>query len=123
MGPSQWEPDERIPYSGTRRFIKAFQEKFDRIPSYHTASAYASLRLLQNAVEECKCLDQARIREYLLALDSLTLLGRFKVDLQGRQVGHTPSIVQWQQGRKEIIYPPKFRTAQPQMPTPSVPEH
>ncbi|MFH1035605.1 MAG: amino acid ABC transporter substrate-binding protein [Pseudomonadota bacterium] len=118
MGPSHWEADERVPFPGTRRFIKAFKERTGQVPSYHPAAAYASLTLLENAVGQAQCLDQAKIRQYLLDLDSVTLLGRFKVDRQGHQVGHNPFIIQWQQGSKEIIYPPKMRTAKPQMPAP-----
>jgi branched-chain amino acid transport system substrate-binding protein len=123
MGPSQWEADERIPYPGSRRFISAFREQTGLAPSYHAASAYASLVLLENAVLYAQSLEQARIREYLLELDSITILGRFKVDHRGRQVGHNPFIIQWQRGRKEIVYPPKMRTAKPQMPAPPARGH
>ncbi|MBI5521790.1 MAG: amino acid ABC transporter substrate-binding protein [Desulfarculus sp.] len=110
MGPSQWESDERLPYPGTRRFIQDFCSQTGLAPSYHAASAYASLTLLENAVRHTQSLDQEKIREYLLDLDSMTILGRFKVDRQGRQIGHSPFIVQWQKGQKEIIYPPRMRT-------------
>lgn len=116
MGPSQWEADERLPYPGTRRFIQDFCSRTGLAPSYHAASAYASLTLLENAVRHTRSLDQKKIREYLLELDSMTILGRFKVDPQGRQVGHSPFIVQWQKGQKEIVYPPRMRTAQAVLP-------
>lgn len=116
MGASQWEADERLPYPGTRRFIQDFCAQTGQAPSYHAASAYASLVLLENAVRHNQSLDQEKIREYLLELDSVTILGRFKVDRQGRQVGHSPFIIQWQKGRKEIVYPPRLRTAPVQWP-------
>lgn len=118
MGASQWEPDERLPYPGTRRFIQDFRSQTGLAPSYHAASAYASLVLLESAVRHSQSLDQDKIREYLLDLDSMTILGRFKVDRQGRQVGHSPFIIQWQKGQKEIVYPPRMRTAQPLLPPP-----
>ncbi|MBI4797505.1 MAG: amino acid ABC transporter substrate-binding protein [Desulfarculus sp.] len=117
MGPSQWESDERLPYPGTRRFIQDFCSQTGLAPSYHAASAYASLTLLENAVRHTQSLDQEKIRQYLLELDSMTILGRFKVDRQGRQVGHSPFIVQWQKGQKEIVYPPRLRTAQALLPS------
>lgn len=39
------------------------------------------------------------------------MIGRFKVDPNGRQIGHNPLIIQWQGGRKEIVYPTKMQTA------------
>ncbi len=121
MGPSQWEADERVPFPGTRRFINAFRQATGLTPSYHAASAYAGLLLLENAVRQVHSLDQAKVREYLLALDTVNILGRFKVDQQGRQVGHNALVIQWQQGRKEIVYPPKMATAPPILPAPPAP--
>ncbi len=41
--------------------------------------------------------------------------GRFKVDETGHQVGHNPMVIQWQKGRKEIVYPTKMKTAEPML--------
>jgi hypothetical protein len=38
-------------------------------------------------------------------------MGRFKVDEKGRQIGHNPILIQWQNGVKEIVYPTKLQTA------------
>jgi branched-chain amino acid transport system substrate-binding protein len=43
----------------------------------------------------------------------VTVIGRFKVDSTGKQIGHNPILVQWQDGNKEIVYPTKMRTAAP----------
>ena len=113
FAPSQWEPDERIPYPGTTRFVADFQAAYGRLPSYHAGSAYASCQILEQAIRHVQAIDQRRIREYVMALDTVTVIGRFKVDHAGRQVGHNPILVQWQDGRKEIVYPTKMQTAEP----------
>jgi branched-chain amino acid transport system substrate-binding protein len=113
FGPSQWEPDERIPYPGTTQFIQAFQTAYRKMPSYHAGSAYASCQILEQAVDDLHDIDHERIRDYISALDTVTVIGRFKVDPTGRQIGHNPILVQWQGGHKEIVYPTKMQTAPP----------
>lgn len=111
MGPSQWEPDERIPFPGTRKFIDDFQSFARKQPSYHAGSAYAACQIMEKAVTTLGGLDQAKVRDFILALDTVTVIGRFKVDHQGKQIGHNPILVQWQNERKEIVYPTKMQTA------------
>jgi branched-chain amino acid transport system substrate-binding protein len=113
FGPSQWEPDERIPFPGTNKFIQDFKSAYHKLPSYHAGSAYASCQILERAITEVGEIDHQRIRDYVSALDTVTVIGRFKVDHQGKQVGHNPILIQWQAGRKEIVYPTKMRTAAP----------
>ena len=111
FGPSQWEPDERIPFPGTKRFIEKFVAFAKKVPSYHAGSAYAASEIFESAITQTKSLDHNKIREYILAMDTVTVIGRFKVDHKGKQIGHNPIMIQWQQGEKEIVYPTKMQTA------------
>jgi branched-chain amino acid transport system substrate-binding protein len=111
FGPSQWEPFERIPFPGTSRFIRDFVEYSGLMPSYHASAAFSACQILERAVTETRSLDHDRIRDYISRLDSVSVIGRFKVDPNGRQIGHNPLIIQWQGGRKEIVYPTKMQTA------------
>jgi branched-chain amino acid transport system substrate-binding protein len=114
FGPSQWEPDERIPFPGTTNFIHDFQTAYGKLPSYHAGSAYASCQILERVIIDLNEINHNRIRDYIMSLDTITVIGRFKVDHHGKQVGHNPILVQWQAGKKEIVYPTKMQTAQPQ---------
>jgi len=58
-------------------------------------------------------LDQEKIRDFIHSLDTVTVIGRFKVDHTGMQIGHNPLLIQWQQGKKEIVYPTSLQTAPP----------
>lgn len=111
FGPSQWEPNERIPFPGTREFVNAFNRFSGKIPSYHAGSAYAACQLMADAVRYTGSLDNRKLRNYIAALDTVTVIGRFKVDPAGRQIGHNPIIIQWQQDKKEIVWPYKMQTA------------
>jgi branched-chain amino acid transport system substrate-binding protein len=113
FGSSQWEPDERIPFPGTTKFIRDFQTAYQKPPSYHAGSAYAACQILEQAISDLNEINHGRIRDYIVSLDTVTVIGRFKVDRQGRQVGHNPILVQWQDGKKEIVYPSKMQTAHP----------
>ncbi len=115
FAPSQWEPDERIPFPGTKQFIVDFKAFAGVMPSYHAASAYSACQILKKAIIQAQAIDQKKIRDYISSFDTITIMGRFKVDHTGRQVGHNPILVQWQNGKKEIVYPSNMSTSQPQL--------
>jgi branched-chain amino acid transport system substrate-binding protein len=108
-----WEPIESIPFPGTKQFVRDFVDKTGYLPSYHATAAYAACHLIERAVRETASLDHDKIREFIFRLDTVSIMGRFKVDETGQQVGHNPMLIQWQQGKKEIVYPAKMRTAAP----------
>ncbi|MCF8045247.1 MAG: hypothetical protein K9J83_05240, partial [Desulfarculaceae bacterium] len=68
---------------------------------------------LEEAVRETGSPDHDRIRDYIVSADTVTVIGRFKVDHKGKQIGHNPLTIQWQNGKKEIVWPAKLRTADP----------
>ena len=113
FAPSQWEPVERLPFPGTKEYMEAFTALTGTPPAYHATSAFSSCQILERAVRAVGSLDQARIRDYISSLDTVTVLGRFKVDPTGLQIGHNTITIQWQDGRKVIVYPPQMRTAAP----------
>lgn len=111
FAPSQWEPDERIPFPGSREFVSRFIEYAGLEPSYHAASAYGSCQILQMAVESVGRIGHEEIRRQIASLDTVTVIGRFKTDRAGRQIGHNAILVQWRDGKKEIVYPRAMSTA------------
>lgn len=113
FGPSQWEPDERIPFPGTKKFIIDYKSFTDILPSYHAGSSYASCQIIENAIIRNNSFDQKKIRDFISSLDTVTVIGRFKVDHSGKQIGHNPILIQWQNGEKQIVYPTKMQTAPP----------
>lgn len=108
---SQWEPS--LPFPGTREFAKAFAETYGIQPSYHAASAYAAGQIMEAAVRKSQSLDREKVRDTLSSLDTMTVMGRYGVDRDGKQVRHLAVIVQWQGGRKEVVAPPELATAKP----------
>lgn len=108
---SQWEPG--LPFPGTREFAKAFMTAYRIEPSYHAASAYAAGQILEAAVRKAQSLDREKIKDTLSSLDTMTVMGRYGVDRDGKQIRHFAVTVQWQNGHKEIVAPPELATAKP----------
>lgn len=108
---SQWEPN--LSYPGSRAFAHTFVSRYKTIPSYHAATAYAAGEILEAAIRKSKSLDRQKVRESLLSLDVITVIGRYGVDRDGRQIRHFTTTVQWQNGKKQIVAPKELRTADP----------
>ncbi len=113
FAPSKWEPVERLPFPGSAEFIRKFTAMSGKTPNYHAAAALAAAQLMARAVVSTGSLNQDKIRNAILETDTVTIIGRFKLDATGLQVGHNPLLVQWQKGNKEIVYPSSLGTAPP----------
>lgn len=105
MGSTQWEPTVETP--GNEEFVSAWEENYDEAPGYHAALPYASMNIMRDAIEACECLDQEEIRDYILDLETETIIGSFAVDPEtGRQIGKTAFLIQWQEGGdRPVVWP------------------
>ena len=84
----------------------------DLAVDYPMVQAYAAGLVAQRCVAAAGTLDDPALWEAAAGLDFTTFYGRFRIDPDsGRQVGRSGVIVQWQQGRKAIIWPPEQRRA------------
>lgn len=117
IGPSQWEPpgDESVEdYAGTygpstSEVVESLHRQSNLAVDYPMAQAYAAGLVAQRCVEEVG-LGQKALRDAAAELDFSTFYGRFKIDPDtGRQIGRSVVLVQWQQGRKVVIWPPEQR--------------
>ena len=112
---SIWEPADSLAFPGARDFARRFKERFEVTPSYHAATAYAAGQILEAAISTAGSFDRDQVRTALTELDTYSVLGRFAVDQTGMQIKRFEMIVQWQHGRKEIVWPEDLRTALPVM--------
>ncbi len=108
---SLWEP--RANYPGAKKFENDFIAAYGESPGYHAGLAYAGGQVLAEAAREAGGIDREKVRELLFHLDTMTIIGRFGVDRTGKQVRQQAFIVQWQDGRKEIVWPEAIQTAKP----------
>ena len=110
VGPSQWEtPAPLDPDYGP-----SMAEIAQRLgqPDYPMAQGYAGGLVAQRCIEEAGSLDQDALRQAASVLNFTTFYGRFKIDpASNRQVGHQVLLVQWQNDRKVIVWPPEMAQA------------
>ncbi|MDA0735322.1 MAG: amino acid ABC transporter substrate-binding protein [Chloroflexi bacterium] len=111
IGPSQWEPgsEYRGDYGPTTSQVLESLQRQSHLPiDYPMVQAYAAGLVAQRCVEEAGSLDEQELRTAADVLDFSTFYGRFKIDpATGRQIGRSVVLVQWQQGRKVIVWPPE----------------
>jgi branched-chain amino acid transport system substrate-binding protein len=108
---SQWEPQVNSPDS--KAFLKEFADAYKEPPSYHAATAYAAGQVIEQAIKRAGGLERDKIRNALSSMDIITIIGRYVVDRTGMQIKHRNLIIQWQNGKKEIVWPEEIRTAKP----------
>lgn len=117
LGPSMWEPEVDTP--GNQQFFEEYQELIGREPDYHSATGYAGCQILEQALNNIGEIDLDKLADELFSLEMENILpGGYKVDETGKQVGHIPLTVQWQNGEKVIVAPDAVKTGEIDLPTP-----
>jgi branched-chain amino acid transport system substrate-binding protein len=110
---SIWEAREDLKIPGSAEFLRAFVAAYGEKPSYQAAQAYAAGQILEQAIRRAGTLERAAVREALSQLDTIVLIGRYVVDRTGVQTKRIPLIIQWHKGKREVVWPPEVRTAEP----------
>ena len=103
-------------------FIALFEEVAGKgtHPSYHAAEAAAAVLAYAKAIETAQSTNPEKVRETMNKLDFMTFFGRWKIDPEtGKQIGHEMIIMQWQGGKKVIVWPPEAANAKPYYPMPT----
>jgi branched-chain amino acid transport system substrate-binding protein len=133
MGPSHWEYGVKYsaeeakkigsPWIGPTQdeFVTLFKEALgkDIIPDYHAAEAGAQVLAYALAVEKADSLDPDKVRAALGDLNFMSFYGGWDVDDTGLQVGHSMVDVQWQDGKRVIIWPEEAQTGKAYYPMPT----
>jgi branched-chain amino acid transport system substrate-binding protein len=130
MGPSHWEYGVTFSAEGAKKLGKTWigpsQDEFvalfkkavgkDMLPDYHAAEASAAVLALVLAVEKVDSVDSDDVRPALGDLTFMSFYGGWDIDDTGKQVGHSMVDVQWQSGKRVIIWPESAQTGTPAYP-------
>ncbi len=120
IGPSQWEPEVggQPDYGPTVTEVqRSLNWAGQAVIDYPMAQAYAVGVVIQRCIQGCGSLDDQDLREAAASLNFTTFYGRFRIDPEtGRQVGKASLLVQWQQGRKVVVWPPEYRQGELEYP-------
>ena len=116
-GSTQW--DESLPYPGQKEFLAAYKAKFKgQEPAYHTAAGYAGCLIYAEAVKKAGTLDADKVRDQLLKMEIKTAFGDYKVEPDGFQIAHKMVMLQWQDGKRIVVWPDDLANGKPRYPTP-----
>jgi branched-chain amino acid transport system substrate-binding protein len=116
-GSTQW--DESLPYPGQKEFLAAYKTKFKgQEPSYHTAAGYAGCLIYAEAVKKAGSLDADKVRDQLLKMEIRTAFGDYKVEPDGFQIAHKMVMLQWQDGKRIVVWPDDLANGKMRYPTP-----
>jgi branched-chain amino acid transport system substrate-binding protein len=120
MGPSHWEYGVTFSPEGAMKvgldwigpsqdeFVSLFKKALgkDMIPDYHAAEAGAQVLAFVKAVENINSVDQDKVRAALGKLKFMSFYGGWDIDdITGMQVGHSMVDMQWQNGKRVIVWP------------------
>ena len=136
MGPSHWEYGVKYSEEGAKKagitwigpsqdeFVKLFKKAVgkDMIPDYHAAEAGAQVLAYVLAVEKAGSTESAKVRQALGDLTFMSFYGGWDVDDNGMQEGHTMVDVQWQDGKRVIVWPESAQTGKLVYPMPTFKE-
>jgi len=116
-GSTQW--DDSLPYPGQKEFLAAYKAKFKgQEPSYHTAAGYAGCLIYTEAVKRAGTLDADKVRDQLLKMEIKTAFGEYKVEPDGFQIAHKMVMLQWQDGKRIVVWPDDLANGKMRFPTP-----
>ena len=106
-------------YPGAREFVESHRKEFPGAElSYHSAAGYGGCQVLMGAIRRAGSLDSEKVRAAILKMDLNTVFGAFKVDPDGLQIAHKMVTVQWQDGKRVIVWPEELAPGKPRFPTP-----
>lgn len=112
VGPSQWEPqDKDEPEFGpsAEEVVASLRHSGYHEIDYPMAQAYAAGLVVQRCLAEAGSADSLALREAATSLRFSTFYGNFKIDgANGEQIGRETLLVQWQAGKKVIVWPPEL---------------
>jgi branched-chain amino acid transport system substrate-binding protein len=108
-----WEIRAAKAFPGGDEFVERFRKTYRQDPDYLAATSYAGGQILEEAAAKARSLDKDKLKQSLAGLDTVTIIGRYGVDPTGMQLRQFPLTLQWQKGKREIVWPEDMRTAKP----------
>lgn len=110
LGPAQWLASSApVPTEGpdAEWFVSAFRDAAGHPPAYPAAQAFAAGIVAGYCLATAGTTDDEALRQAAIGADLTTFYGQFRLDPQsGLQVGHRILTVQWQEGKRQVVWPP-----------------
>ena len=118
LGMSLFEPS--LPSEGNKEFVKTYRDKYNADPGYYSAFGFVAGTVLEAAVKKAGSIDTEKVREVLTTLKIGSVMGKHEVDPSTyMQIGVKGLVVQVQNGKREVVWPEEYKTAEPKLPIPA----
>lgn len=114
-----------LPYSPAQRtgnnaaFVKAYRARHAKAPDFHAACGYAAGLLLEAGLREAGTTDSEKLREAFVRVKVESPFGRHEAGKDNAQAGVRPVLFQYQQGRRQVVWPEPAATARAVVPYPA----
>jgi branched-chain amino acid transport system substrate-binding protein len=102
-GVTQWLRGIRLP--GAQDFAYRYRKLYGYNPGAYAALGYSGGQVIEAAVRLAGSTDHAAVRDQLHTMVFNSLLGIYKVDADGRQVGKSNYLFQWQGADRRLVEP------------------
>ena len=119
LAPGQWDPDARyvVDFGPTPSQVAERIRAMGSASDYPAAQAYAACLIAQHCLEKAGRADDEALWRAACALDCTTFFGRFRINPRtGIQDRHEMVWVQWQGGRRVVVWPLSVAQARPVYP-------
>lgn len=122
LGGTQWTPDLKYqgddPFKTPAAYNELYIKTYGREPSYQSAESSAAGLAFQKAIEKAGSTDKEKVRDALAGLDFMSFYGQIKFDPRGINIYKPMAVEQWQNGKRQTVYPPEVASAKVMWPTP-----
>ncbi len=102
-GVTQWLRGIRLP--GAQDFAYRYRKLYGNNPGAYAALGYSGGQVMEAAVRLAGSTEHAAVRDQLHTMVFNSLLGIYKVDANGRQVGKNNYLFQWQGSDRRLVEP------------------
>ncbi len=120
MFPNSWWPG--LNNSLNKAFVQAFVAKYGGTPddiAADSAEAYSVTEVLQQAVQQCNCIDHAKLIQTLNTGRFDSVQGPVQFNSVGENANLPAYMFQWQKGAIICVYPASAATGSMEYPKPS----
>ena len=114
LSTSQWELNAKYKNDfgpNSEYFLNLFKKYFGKVPDYVAAQSYNIGIILEMLIDETGSIKDEDLRTSILEKTFTTFYGKFELDSNYNQIGHQMFVTQWQNGKKEIIFPDEHSTS------------
>jgi branched-chain amino acid transport system substrate-binding protein len=106
-----WLQESSVPGNSTftQAYLRLYPNKDNVVPA-EAAEAYAAGEVLAAAIKANNTVDNATLIKWLHGTKVQSIEGKFGWDSDGRPVGGSFTLIQWQNHHLNIVYPPNLAT-------------